>query len=114
MQIEETVVVRFVGSTLGVVNPDGIVAESLPHCFPWAHRHEVNGEAVRRGSGEAGKRGSSLARRHTSSRAKQEYSAEYSFHGVNDSEPARFLASPLPRFPASRHSSTSRPSTAER
>ena len=65
MQIEETVVVRFVGSTLGVVNPDGIVAESLPHCFPWAHRHEVNGK---RGRGAAGPRDSLLSSERTACR----------------------------------------------
>jgi hypothetical protein len=55
-EIKYPIVVGLIGAPGRIVDPDGIVTESLPNAFARADRHEVDGE-VGRGGGEAGRRG---------------------------------------------------------
>src|SRR5215216_1244162 len=63
MEVEQAIVVRLIGALHRVMNPDRVVAEPLPHALAGTHRHQVDGEAFRRGWGKGGKRGSLCLKR---------------------------------------------------
>src|SRR5215216_8055339 len=62
VKIKEPVIVGLIGAADGIVDPDGIMAESLPDLAAGTHGHEIDAErGVGRGGGAAGQRGSLLS-----------------------------------------------------